>query len=382
MDLILQDYLLERIDKILNEGVENHYTRFTIPKKNKKRRVIHAPSAALKIVQKEIVGVFDSLIYPGYLTYSTGFKPGSSPKLNSTKHYRGGYSKFYSKKLASFEKEQGLPINAISLDIKNAFTSTKDFSIDEAIKTLLEKNKHMETDPYSKKTMEGPADTISKIIQVCTLNGSLPQGAPSSPLLLNLTLTPLDRLIIKKVTYFLNREAKLYIEDRRTPRSSSTRKQHFAIDAADAAHKFAYTRYADDITISIPYPHRSCKFIPIIDRAVTSYGYQLNRRKTKYMTRKNGILVTGINVNNGHNSSTLRRERFKIRAAIHELSKEANSDRAEKLKQKVLGRISNVFSINSIHGARLFLYAHETGAITTNTYIKNRNPLEWKRELL
>ena len=129
-----------------------YYREFTI-RKGKKRRKIQAPRVALKVIQKwfgyhlaEALPVED---------YVYGFVAGRSAIDAAAKHC--GSSWVY------------------SVDIQDFFPSTKD---DVVIEELVELG-------YSEKG-------AALITHLCCYNNSLGQGAPSSPVLSNLVMRPID----------------------------------------------------------------------------------------------------------------------------------------------------------------------------------------------
>jgi RNA-directed DNA polymerase len=78
---------------------------------------------------------------------------------------------------------------------------------------------------------------------------------------------------------------------------------------------FAYTRYADDLTLSghdVDAAHRLRKQV---ERVVTEEGFAVNVRKTRVMSRAGQQRVTGVTVNDVLGLS--RKERRTIRAMLH-----------------------------------------------------------------
>jgi RNA-directed DNA polymerase len=129
-------------------------------------------------------------------------------------------------------------------------------------------------------------DTAASIAQTCTLNGALPQGAPTSPFLSNLVLRDLDF-----------RMAGL---------------------AGKGSHRWpvAYSRYADDLVCSSNDPKLN-HLLPAICYVVGQAGYEVNRRKTRVLRRNLRQIVTGVVVNRKVNlPRDLRRT---LRARLHNL---------------------------------------------------------------
>jgi len=130
----------------------NYYREFTIRKGNKRRK-IQAPRVAIKVIQKwfghhlsEVLPVED---------YVYGFIPGRSAVDAAAQHC--GASWVY------------------SVDIENFFPSTTD---DVVIRALIEVG-------YSEKGAR-------LIARLCCFGDRLGQGAPSSPVLSNLVMKPID----------------------------------------------------------------------------------------------------------------------------------------------------------------------------------------------
>ena len=117
---------------------------------------------------------------------------------------------------------------------------------------------------------------------ICTLDGRLPQGAPTSPALSNLVARSLDRR-------FVGLSARL---------------------------GFSYTRYADDLIFSSDNP-KLPRLIPFFRQVLQEEGFRLNERKIRVMRRGSRQLVTGITTNT---KIGLPREHVRrLRAALHRL---------------------------------------------------------------
>lgn len=97
----------------------------------------------------------------------------------------------------------------------------------------------------------------------------LPTGAPTSPILCNIALTPIDYLIIK------------LLEGR----------------------GYTYTRYMDDLHISTKNTKRDWNLIIEVTKILESHLLTVNTKKTRWMTNSpdEKIIVTGVNIGNGSN---------------------------------------------------------------------------------
>lgn len=128
-----------------------------------------------------------------------------------------------------------------------------------------------------------PKDLIKMIRNWCFLEGVLPQGAPSSPLLSNVALFGLDQQIssICKTWRYAGNPAKI---------SPKLKLKFYRLG------QITYTRYCDDLVFSSNYRFLS-HLIPPIRGLVNKYGLKVNDKKvicSKYSGRQ---YVTGIVVN-------------------------------------------------------------------------------------
>jgi retron-type reverse transcriptase len=130
-----------------------------------------------------------------------------------------------------------------------------------------------------------PYSVALALSRLCTVQGRLPQGAPTSPAVSNLVCGRMDR----RLTGLAQR-----------------------LD-------FDYTRYADDLIFSSNDP-RLPQLIPLLKQVVEEEGYRVNERKLRIMRQSARQLVTGVVTNE---RPTLPREhRRRLRAALHRLHTE------------------------------------------------------------
>ncbi|MDA7664276.1 reverse transcriptase family protein [bacterium] len=222
--------------------IESHYRKFPIRRTHKRPRWINAPDTELKIIQKKLLQRILYKISPHPDAH--GFYPGKSILSNAQPHCNKNW--------------------VISFDVKDFFPSTTQEMV---IKSLI--HGKLEVDP-------------NLISELCCLNMTLPQGAPTSPHLANLAFYECDLKL-----------------------------KEFALD-----HSLNYTRYADDMTFSgneLP-----DKIIERIRRTLLTSNYQLAEKKTKLMGRNTQQKVTGLHVN--ERVLLPRSLRRKIRAIKHDIN--------------------------------------------------------------
>jgi len=100
----------------------------------------------------------------------------------------------------------------------------------------------------------------SILARLCTHQGGLPQGAPSSPKLANLACFRLDR----RLKRFAEKQG------------------------------FVYTRYVDDMSFSASSASRLAKAKPFIVHILRDSGFRVNHRKTRLMGPRQALKVTGL----------------------------------------------------------------------------------------
>lgn len=105
------------------------------------------------------------------------------------------------------------------------------------------------------------SDIAGTLTDIVTLNGSIPQGFPTSPMLANLIAFDLDvQHIAQSMKYNLNR-----------------------------------TRWIDDIVFSGRSKDLSKASKPLLG-AVTAHGFKLNNAKTEYQIRSDKPVITGLSI--------------------------------------------------------------------------------------
>lgn len=204
----------------------NHYREFKIKKRSGGFRLITAPFPALLEMQEWIY--HNILIQIPVNPCAHGFTEKKSIISNS--------------KLHTGQKE------LLKLDLKDYFPSIKINRIIDVFKKL------------------GYPNIISfYLASICTFEESLPQGAPTSPILSNIISKKLDKRLMSLSKKF----------------------------------KLRYSRYADDLTFSgdnVP-----SIFIKYVTEIITSEGFTINEKKTRLYKNnpqqiKNKRIVTGISV--------------------------------------------------------------------------------------
>ena len=223
--------------------LDHMYLKWTLPKKSGGVRIISAPAPSLKIVQRRIL---EKLLDPlGFHSCAYGFAKGRSIKDNALVHV-------------------GNPIVA-NVDISNCFPSVRW----PLVLGVMRRDLGSQLSPSA----------ISTLVDICTAEGGLPIGAPTSPSLLNRVLLVSDRIL----------------EGESKKRSCN------------------YSRYADDLTFSGE--HGAIEMIGVSKGVLGRIGLSLDPKKTNIFRKGRRQAVTGLVVN--QQVSVPRRIRRRLRAAVH-----------------------------------------------------------------
>lgn len=219
------------------------YAKHEIPKKSGKMRLISAPNAALKRIQKSIaVNFLDAL---GAHEAAYGFVMRRSIVGNASVHV-------------------GKPM-VVNADVRNCFPSVRW----PLVRAALIRDLADRLSPLS----------ISFLVDLCTAEGVLPVGAPTSPAILNRVLFKTDQILSQQA----------------------------------ALRDCSYSRYADDITFSGN--EKAVALLGVARGVLGRIGLELDPQKTNIFRRGRRQMCTGLVVNDRVNVP--RSIRRKVRAAVH-----------------------------------------------------------------
>lgn len=200
-----------------------HYREFPLVKSDGSARTISTPRTYLKVIQWWICD--NILNCSKQLDVIHGFTRGRSFLTNAHSHLGCHH--------------------ILNMDIEKFFPSITMEMISEQFRRM----------GYS-------ADGADVLAELCSLRGSAPTGAPTSPTLGNLVLFEFDNDIQR-----FSRERSLH-----------------------------YTRYADDLTFSSK-TRIASDVANEVESLVSRYGFRVNPQKTKFMGRGDRMEVTGVVIN-------------------------------------------------------------------------------------
>lgn len=212
------------------------YNVFTVPKKNGERRLIENPSKSLKAVQAVLNDYLQAVYWLQKMPSAYGFvmRPTDAKEeprnivTNARQHLKKPW-------LLNADLEDFF--HYVKIDTVYALFKAKPFEFSDEI-----------------------ADILTRLT---TLNGRLPMGAPTSPVLSNLAFLPVEA------------DLQCY---------------------ADGLG-WHFTRYADDMSFSSHKPI-TLGHIDALEQVVKVYGYEFNPNKVTLYNDKDEKFVTGLRLDN------------------------------------------------------------------------------------
>ena len=249
-------YLEKIIEKIVEEypdtsDMSSHYTTFKIPKHAGGMRTINAPDAILKrnlAIIKDVCEAINVFSHDCAYAYVKERNTHQAIKLHQNRAF-----KWY-----------------MRLDMHDFFGScNKDF-IKKQLKQI----------PIFFLLSD---EVLEKLLDICMLNGGLPQGTPLSPWLTNQIMIPID----------------------------------YTIDKWCRKHNIVYTRYADDMLFSA----NSRSFLEtetqqFVTNLISSTPLTLNAEKTKITSINGQNFQLGLIVNQDNNITVGHRRKERFRATL------------------------------------------------------------------
>lgn len=229
------------------------YNHFPIPKASGGLRWIDAPNSDLMKALKELKTLFQSWMFADHHTCAFAYVEDRSVLSAAKRH-----QKFNAWWFAHFDFHGFFPSTTPEF-VLSQFELIYPFNLILASPT-------------------GRAELL-KALDLCFLNGSLPQGTPISPLITNIMMIPFDHAFAKAVNHFES--------GKHNP------------DGTPITDRLCYTRYADDIIVS-------CKVIfnfHAVERLIVQLlsqmnaPFTLNETKTQFHSRAGRNWILGVMLN-------------------------------------------------------------------------------------
>ena len=240
----------QTLQKLINQPEYHHYL---IAKKSGGNRQIDAPNQTLKKIQKQLnrslQGIYlcyKPISVHGFIIHPRSEKRAANIVENALPHVRKKY--------------------VLNIDLENFFPSIKAKRIQ---------------DLFNDKIFPFNENMVNAFTLLTTINGYLPQGAPTSPVLSNMVCFKLDNQL-----------------------------EHWC-----KQNEITYTRYADDLTFSSDNPIDT-KLIVEIRSIIVQNDFCVNEKKLRKRTQNKKQTVTGLVVNEKVNID--RKLMKKVRAMLHD----------------------------------------------------------------
>lgn len=234
---------------------DKKYKVFNVPKKSGGSRQISAPTSLIKLIQRNLKEVLETVYKPKPATH--GFVPDRSIVTNARLHKKRRY--------------------VLNLDLNNYFP-TIHFG---RVRGMFMGN------PYHLN------DEVSTILaQICCHKGVLPQGAPTSPIISNMICARLDAKLQQLAKEHLCTYSR-YADDI----TFSTNRSRFP-------SALAYLSEIGQVEIGNE-----------LSSVIEENGFQINPKKTRLQAKQQRQEVTGLTVNKYPNVE--RRSVKQIRAILH-----------------------------------------------------------------
>lgn len=284
-------------------GASQHYHAHLLPKRQGGMRLIEEPKAVLKLAQRRLL---DGLLHAVPLHEAAqGFVPGRSVRDHAAAH-------------------SGRPV-VVRFDLQDFFPSVRASRVHALWQTLGYPTGVARTlttlcctrTPRQVRQQLREAGAIDWLGAKRLAAAHLPQGAPTSPALANLSCFRLD----------------------------------LRLDGLAQAWDARYTRYADDLVFSGPamLRERLPSLIAWVGGIVADEGFVLNRRKTRCLPQHRQQRITGVIVNQHPNLPRVEFDRLK--ACLHRCLQQDLPDITQ--RDALRGRIAWATQLNPARGAKL-----------------------------
>lgn len=278
-------------------SMKSQYQIFTIPKRSGGQRTICAPRARLYLDQVNLRTLFQNDFAALYHTSAFAYCKGRSIKHCIARH-QANQSRWF-----------------LKLDFEDFFGNTKK----EFVMRQLEK-----IAPFSEVMLDPVGrETLAKAIDICFLNGGLPQGTPISPMLTNLVMIPFD----------------------------------YAISNLLHKHGFVYTRYADDIQISHRNQFNPCKIVNLVKIVMREQQlpYKIKSEKTRFGSSSGRNWNLGLMLNGENHITIGHKEHKRMKARIHNFMMDEINSKPWPLSevQRLAGQLAYFESIEPHNAAHM-----------------------------
>lgn len=237
------------------------YRTFYIPKRSGGVREINEPVGGLMEALRELKSIFENEFFAMHHTSAFAYVKGRST-IDCVKRHQRNESHWF-----------------LKIDFSNFFGNTNIRFVMRMLSQIF---------PFSEVVLEERGkEALEKALDLCFLDGGLPQGTPISPMLTNLMMIPVDHRLSNCLRSY---NGKAYV----------------------------YTRYADDIIISSRRDFDKDEVIAFIKNTLSEFKapFTIKDEKTRYGSRSGSNWNLGVMLNKDNEITVGNKNKKYFRAII------------------------------------------------------------------
>ena len=292
-------------DSLREKDRHELYRTFYIPKKSGGLRKIDAPKPELMDALRVLKTLFEQEFNALYHTASFAYVK-KRCTLDAVKRHQGNESKWFAK-----------------YDLHNFFGSTTLEYVMRTFGMIFPFNLVIER--------EDGREELEKALELCFLDGVLPQGTPISPTITNIMMIPVDYVLCNALHDYNNQ-------------------------------RYVYTRYADDFLVSSKYGFSFREIESLIIETLNEFGapFSLNKEKTRYGSSSGQNWNLGVMLNKDNNITVGHKKKKQFQAMLNNYVLDSiNGNPWEKSDIQVLEGYRNYYRM--VEGSNIDGLVHHIG---------------------
>jgi len=267
------------------------YDKFYIPKKSGGLREINAPQPPLMTALRNLKTILETQMFALYHTSAFAYVHGRST-IDSVKRHQRNESHWF-----------------LKTDFSDFFGSTTPEFLMNMLSMIF---------PFSEiVALQRGRNALEKALDLCFLNGGLPQGTPISPMLTNLMMIPVDHRISNCLRDY-------------------------------KGNRYVYTRYADDCLFSSRKGFDYREIIEFVNATLAEFKapFKIKDEKTRYGSRAGSNWNLGVMLNKDNEITIGHKNKQRLRAMIcNYILDRQNNIPWEKHDISVLNGLINYYSM-------------------------------------
>lgn len=251
----------EQYKDLFEQDRQSLYETFHIPKSSGGLRRIDAPKPELMNALRELKRILEDECFALYHTNAFAYIKHRST-IHAIKRHQKNQSNWF-----------------LKVDFSNFFGSTTPEFLMKMVGSIF---------PFSEIVLRPSGrEALERALSLCFLNGGLPQGTPTSPMLTNLMMIPIDHYLTKTLRDF-------------------------------NGNSFIYTRYADDILISCRKNFMFTEVTAMIEEVLQKFEapFTFKREKTRYGSKNGSNWNLGVMLNKDNEITVGRKKKNRMKLTL------------------------------------------------------------------